>query len=71
MLGAQYSSTTLPIIFMISILAVKACNTDQIGKYNIYLLNQFVNYLLNLILALKENDLLSPSILKGYAVCIK
>jgi hypothetical protein len=56
---------------MISFLAVNTCNTDQIGEKNIYLFKQFVNYFLNKILTLNEKDLLSASILKGYAVCIK
>jgi len=50
---------------MISILAVKACNTDQIGNILIYKVSMFVNYFLKIILILKEKDLLSPSTLNG------
>tara|TARA_B100001146_G_C15884742_1_gene307604 strand:- start:32 stop:184 length:153 start_codon:yes stop_codon:yes gene_type:complete len=50
---------------MISILAVKACNKDQISKVFIYKVSRFVNYFLKIILALKEKDLLSPSTLNG------
>ena len=37
----------------------------------IYFNLKFYNYFLYIILILNENDLLSPSTLKGYAVCIK
>tara|TARA_B110000046_G_scaffold146765_1_gene154210 strand:+ start:447 stop:617 length:171 start_codon:yes stop_codon:yes gene_type:complete len=56
---------------MISFLAVNTCNMDQIGNLFIYSIKGLANYFLNNILALKENDLLSPSTLNGYAVCIK
>ena len=71
MLGAQYSSTTFTNYLMISFLAVNTCNMDQIGNLLIYLINGLANYFLNDTLTLKENDLLSPSVLNGYAVCIK
>jgi hypothetical protein len=71
MLGAQYSSITFTNYLMISFLAVNTCNMDQIGNLLIYLINGLANYFLNDTLTLKENDLLSPSVLNGYAVCIK
>ena len=63
--GAQYSSTTFTNYLMISFLAVSTCNMDQIGKYIYSTFENFVNYFLNDILALKEKDLLSPSTLNG------
>ena len=47
------------------------CKEDrQYLKENIKKFNKYF-YFLKIIFALKENDLLSPSTLNGYAVCIK
>jgi len=65
MLGAQYSSTTLPIDYVgISFLAVMPAigsNRPNLIKP----LKLYVNYFLKMIFALKEKDLRSPSILNG------
>ena len=63
--GAQYSSTTFTNYFNDFLFSSYTCNMDQIGKYIYILIIAIANYFLNLILTLKEKDLLSPSTLNG------
>jgi hypothetical protein len=65
MLSVQFNFFTFTNYIMNSFLAVSTCNMDQIGLILIYLIQGFANYFLKNILALNENDLLSPSTLNG------